>query len=325
MGEAHDEIKPQDSAFSAKISNYIAIARPDHWFKNIFVLPGFLVAVYIAEDIDITRALLVLALGIAATCLIASANYTINEWLDAEFDRQHPTKKKRPSAQGLIVGELVWVQWAVLSVAGLGLSLAIGTGFFACAALLLVMGLLYNVNPIRTKDRVYLDVLSESLNNPIRFMLGWTVVLGSTLPPSSILLAYWMGGAFLMAIKRFAEFRFIDDQALAGRYRVSFKYYTEHSLLASSFFYALTCSFLLGVFLVKYRIEYLLLMPFVAMLFTGYLWIGLRRDSVAQRPEKLYTEKKYVLFIAIMCLSFALLSVLDIPWLNLFLEPTLIE
>ncbi len=35
-----------------------------------------------------------------ATCLIASANYVINEWLDAEFDQFHPTKKVRPVVGG---------------------------------------------------------------------------------------------------------------------------------------------------------------------------------------------------------------------------------
>ena len=73
------------------------------------------------------------------------------------------------------------------------------------------MGIIYNVRPIRSKDRIYLDVLSESINNPLRLLLGWSAVLAGMLPPSSILMAYWMGGAFLMAVKRYAEYRFIND------------------------------------------------------------------------------------------------------------------
>ena len=53
-------------------------------------------------------------------------------------------------------------------------------------------GLVYNVSPIRTKEKVYLDVLSEAVNNPIRLTLGWAMVDSTTLPPSSLLLAYWM-------------------------------------------------------------------------------------------------------------------------------------
>ena len=35
---------------------------------------------------------------------------------------------------------------------------------------------MYNVKPFRFKDIVYLDVIIESLNNPIRF-LGWFIVV----------------------------------------------------------------------------------------------------------------------------------------------------
>ena len=45
-------------------------------------------------------ALLRVLLGVVGTCLITSANYTINEWRDAEFDQHHPAKRHRPSAQG---------------------------------------------------------------------------------------------------------------------------------------------------------------------------------------------------------------------------------
>ena len=52
-----------------------------------------------------------------------------------------------------------------------------------------MMGILYNVEPIRTKDRAYVDVLSESINNPLRFLLGWSAIVSDVLPPSSVLLA----------------------------------------------------------------------------------------------------------------------------------------
>jgi decaprenyl-phosphate phosphoribosyltransferase len=78
------------------------------------------------------------------------------------------------------------------------------------------MGLVYNVKPVRTKDRQYLDVLSESVNNALRVLLGWSAIISDVLPPSSILLAYWMGGAYLMAIKRYSEYRFINSSEQAG-------------------------------------------------------------------------------------------------------------
>ena len=102
------------------------------------------------------------------------------------------------------------------------------------AATLLICGVIYNVPPLRTKDIPFVDVLSESINNPIRLIFGWSMVDQSTLPPASILLAYWMAGAFLMTIKRLAEYREISKShsvAHLHSYRRSFRFYTEQRLL----------------------------------------------------------------------------------------------
>ena len=192
--------------------------------------------------------------------------------------------------------------------------------FLFYAVMLLLMGLVYNVRPLRTKDVIYLDVLSESLNNPLRFLLGWSAIVSDLIPPSSMLLAYWMGGAYLMAIKRYAEYRFIGNPTLAGNYRRSFKSYTEESLLLSSFFYALSAAFFLGVFLIKYRVEFLLAIPFLALLFVWYLKIGMRTDSVTQNPERLYKERPFILYLLVLTIIIALLFFFDLPWLNILVE-----
>lgn len=298
---------------------YINIARPDHWFKNIFMLPGLLLALAVGATLPENFIWIFLS-GVASVCLIASANYTINEWLDAEFDRHHPVKKNRPSVNGGIKAHFVYLQWAILAAIGLYLSYHIKIEFFITNLTLLVMGILYNVNPIRTKDRVYMDVLSEAINNPLRFLLGWYLVVAPLIPPSSVLLSYWMGGAFLMAVKRYAEYRYIDDPARAGLYRKSFVHYTEEKLLLSAFFYALMSAVFLGVFLVKYRIEYLVALPLFAVLFVWYLYIGMQTNSVSQAPEKLYKQKKFVVFVAALGLVAVGLLFVDLPWLHVLLE-----
>ena len=58
-----------------------------------------------------------------------------------------------------------------------------------------MMGIVCNVSLFRTKDEVYLDTLSGSINNPIRFLLVYFVDAPIAMPPSPVLLAYRMGGA----------------------------------------------------------------------------------------------------------------------------------
>ncbi len=317
----------------AGIRDYIAIARPDNWAKNVFMMPGVLFALIIYTTPLEGQLLWRLLVGVAAACLIASANYVINEYLDAEFDKYHPLKSKRTSVVRVVNPALVYTEWFVLAAVGFALGYQISPQFLLMLALLLVMGVLYNVRPFRTKERVYLDVLSESINNPIRFALGWFIVapalpwaklsaltLFNSMPPSSIIVAYWMGGAFLMATKRFAEYRLINNPELAGLYRRSFRYYTEHSLLISMFFYALTSAFFLGIFLIKNRIELLVSFPFFALLFSWYLRIGLLDNSPVQGSEKLYTRKYFMTYVVLFCLLLIVLMFVEIPFLSNLLE-----
>lgn len=323
-GEVGLSVGGKGAAADFRLRDYVAIARPDHWFKNVFMLPGAALAWVLMEPQPVAEVLGLLVLAAISTCLIASANYTINEWLDAETDRHHPVKCHRPSAAGRVRQPWVAVQWAGLALAGLGIAATLSTVFFAAALLLLLMGLVYNVPPVRTKDLAYFDVLSESINNPIRFVLGWAALIGDVLPPSSILLAYWLAGAFLMAVKRYAEFREIGPE-VAGRYRRSFRFYSEETLLTSSVFYALTAAFFLGVFLVKYRIEFLISMPFLALLFAWYLALGQRIPSPAQAPEKLYQETAFVAYVGFVAGLIAALFFIDLPWLATLMEPRLIS
>lgn len=301
----------------ARFSDYVAIARPDHWTKNIFILPGVALA-YVIDSQTVLSSLVFLPIALLSTCFIASANYTINEYLDGKYDRHHPTKCNRPTALGLIKPHYVAIQYVVLVVLGLVLASLFTPMFFYASIFLLIMGLIYNVEPVRSKDRPYIDVLSESINNPIRLVLGWAVVSTLVLPPSSVLLSYWMGGAFLMAVKRYAEYRMIGNASRAGKYRSSFKFYTEEGLLLSAFFYALTSVLFLGIFLIKYKIEFIISFPFIALLFAYYLSISLRMGSAAMNPERLYSEPQflaYVLFLVVLIFGLFFVEITPLQYL----------
>ena len=301
------------------LSQYVRLARIDHWFKNIFMLPGTLLAMMLA-NLSVQSAIVPTIIAVLSVCFLASANYVINEWLDAPYDRHHPTKKDRPSAAGLVKAPYVWIEYLLLVAIGLGLASQLTREFAILAVVFLVMAWIYNVHPMRAKDRVFLDVLTESINNPLRLLLGWTALVSGILPPSSILLAYWMGGAFLMTVKRYAEYRSIDDPMRAGLYRRSFKGYTELTLLLASFFYALTSAFFLGIFLIKYRVELLLTFPLFALLFVWYMAIGMQPNSTAQAPEGLYREKSFLGYVAFLAAIVLTLFFVDLPWLEVLTE-----
>jgi 4-hydroxybenzoate polyprenyltransferase len=293
------------------ITPYVKIARFDHWFKNIFMLPGIVVALFAQPDLLSQQLGMRVLFAILLTGIIASSNYILNEVLDAKYDALHPVKKFRPVPSGQVSKPIALIQWIVFAVIGIGFSSLLGSKYFIIALSLWIMGCIYNIPPIRSKDKPYFDVLSESVNNPIRLMLGWYATGIAILPPLSLLLAYWMIGAFFMAIKRFAEFRMIQNPTVSASYRRSFSYYNEEKLLKSIVYYATAFGLFFGIFLIRYRMELILSIPFIAGFMTWYIHLGFLDNSPAQNPERLYKERGFVLY-CLLCSS-VLLFLLFVP------------
>ena len=82
------------------IEPYIKIARFDHWFKNVFMIPGIVVAFYAQPELLDGSVVLKIIIAFLATGFVASSNYVINELLDAPYDALHPVKKHRPIPSG---------------------------------------------------------------------------------------------------------------------------------------------------------------------------------------------------------------------------------
>ncbi len=306
------------------VKTYIRIMRLDHWIKQLFILPGAAFAVFALPDADLRRSLIRLALGFLSTCFIASANYVINEWLDREFDRFHPVKKHRSIVENGADPRIVYLLYAALTAAGFLLGALLGTPFIYMEIWLWVMGLLYNVKPFRTKDIPFVDVLTESINNAIRLLIGWFIVTDAYFPPVSLVLGYWFAGAFLMATKRFSEYRMINNPEMAGLYRKSFRHYTEKSLMLSSFFYGMYSTMFLGIFLIKYNVNLIFLMPCLIGLFCYYFLLSFKEDSAAQKPEKLFHEKGLMKYVLLLILLFLILLRVRVPILDHFTTTELI-
>jgi len=292
---------------------YVQIARVDHWFKNVFMILGVVLAMFYEPSVASWPSVVPLFIAVLATCLVASSNYVLNELLDGPNDLLHPEKRFRPVPSGRVRPVLAYAEWLLLAAAGFGLALSLNRYFFASAAWLWLMGIAYNVPPLRTKEWPYLDVLSESVNNPIRLLLGWFALVSATFPPVSLAVSYWMVGAFFMAMKRYAEYRHIGDPKVAAAYRGSFAYYTEERLLISLFFYATTCALFAGIFIVRYHPELILFAPLAAGLFAYYMKLGLQPDSPVQNPEKLYRQRGFMIYLIVCTVTFIVLMFTSIP------------
>jgi 4-hydroxybenzoate polyprenyltransferase len=293
--------------------------RVDHWFKNVFVLPGVVVALSAQDSIDWSALAWRLPVGLLATCVVASSNYVINEVLDAPSDLHHPVKRLRPVPSGAVDVRVAYVLWIALMVLGVAIGSLVSAYVGATLFGLWVAGCAYNIPPLRTKDVPYLDVLTEAINNPLRMLVGWFIVSSSPVPPVSLLVSYWMIGCYFMALKRFAEYRDMADRRDAHvRYRRSFAHYDDRRLLVSVMFYGSTAMLFFGAFAVRYRIELILAFPLIALIMAMYLHLAFESSSPVEHPEKLYRQRGLMIAVVACTVWMVVLLFVDVGALGDF-------
>jgi len=281
------------------INAYLSVIRPDHWLKNVFILFGHGAAfVLLGMHLNWHLTWLVI-LSLLPACFVASANYVLNEILDAPFDRLHPTKKARAVASGDAKEGVLWVLMGLLLVGGFVVAWPFfNTAYLVSLLLLFLSGLVYNVPPLRLKDRAFMDVIAESFNNPIRLWLGWYAIAPqNSFPPLSIIMAWWMFGALLMTGKRYAEYRFINSPERSGAYRRSFKTYTEKSLLIAMITYANLFCFCAGTAVAVYRPNLVFAFPAVVAAIIAYFNTAITSQGARLEPEQLLKSPLLILCI----------------------------
>src|SRR5437763_9529241 len=126
--------------------------------------------------------------------------------------------------------------------------------------------------------------------------------------------------AFPMSSNPYSEYRSIADRATAGAYRSSFRHYDEQKLLISMFFYTTCFALFLGIFIIRYHLELILIFPLVAGFVSYYLHIAFKPESAAQNPEHLYREKGLMAYLGVCVVVFVTLMFIHIPamyaWFN---------
>lgn len=298
------------------INNYLSLFRFDHIIKQLFVIPGIILAIALGYEANLMN----IVLGLFCVQFAASSNYIINEWLDRKYDLYNPKKKNRPSVTNKVKKKVVFTLYGVTTLSVIFLSYLINLYFFYTIVFFLIMGILYNVEPFRTKDVAFLDVISESINNPIRLLLGYFMFEVGEILPSSLIIFYWSAGAFLMTCKRLAEYNSINKSILI-KYRKSFENYSKQNLMMLIYFFSMIAISMITIFMIKYKIEFIFFIISLIILFVFYFNLSLKPNSIVQNVEYLYKEKSLmmilifivIIFLVSLFLNFELLEILEKP------------
>ena len=281
--------------------------RLDHWHKNLFTLLGSLGAIAYFHIPLSKIGWWGIILGLFLSCLLSSVNYVINEFLDASFDALHPIKRQRPIPSGKINPEKLFFIAGLMLVAAILISdLWMPRPFSLFLALFFLSGLLYNLQPVRAKDIVFLDVIVESLNNPIRLCLGWYALEHlNKFPPLSLIICFWVFGAYLMTAKRYAEVQKISKTE-AENYRPVYRVYTARSLIFIMHVYSLLTLLSFIWISIKYKPAFLYFLPFAIAFFVWFYILTTQKGSFVSNPEKIYINKPFLAF-CIVSLTFLII------------------
>lgn len=173
------------------------LMRIPQWVKNLFIfVPAFFAEK--ATDWQVEADLLI---SFMAFSLMTSCVYIINDYLDIDSDRQHPTKSKRPLAAGIINKQQAILMLVFLFFTSISLAFIAKQGLLIILFCYLVMNVLYS---FKLKHIALLDITIISLGFLLRIFAGGVVAV---VPISKWLILMVFLLAMLLALaKRRDEF-----------------------------------------------------------------------------------------------------------------------
>jgi 4-hydroxybenzoate polyprenyltransferase len=181
--------------------------RPRQWGKNLFVFAGVIFSQHLFSPLILT------ALGaFAIFCALSGAIYLLNDVADAEKDRLHPSKRKRPVASGALAPATALGAGLLILGGGLALSFWL-SGRFGLVAL--AYGALLTAYSVWLKHLVILDVLTVAVGFVLRAVAGAVAIdveISGWLLICTVLVAL-----FLALGKRRHEYLALRGEAAAHR------------------------------------------------------------------------------------------------------------
>jgi 4-hydroxybenzoate polyprenyltransferase len=273
--------------------------RPKQWTKNAVVFMAFLFSVHMSwepGEPDTWRDLVFRA-GLTALvfCVVAGADYLVNDTKDRHADALHPRKRHRPIAAGLLSPKAAMIWAAGLWAGGIAVAFAIDwrTGAVVVGYIVLMLAYTYVL-----KYQVILDVMVIAAGFVLRAMAGAYAVDVPISPWLYVVTA--LGALFIAVTKRRAEVATLV--AAAVDHRSVLADYTP--ALVDQMTSMVTASTVIAYALYTFTAENLpknhammLTIPFVAYGIFRYLYLSLTRNEGGSPEEVLLKDIPLILTV----------------------------
>lgn len=201
-----------NSSKASVLLSWIRLLRPKQWLKNTIVF----IPLVFAKDLLNPALLVKSVIAFICFCALSSGIYIINDVIDRDKDRKHPTKRSRPIAAGKIaVKSAVIASVVLLFVAILG-SLWFQITFGIIAIAYVVLELSYS---LKLRNIAFLDAFCVAGGFILR-LAGGTVAIGA---PYSIWAFMCIGfmALFISFAKRRTELLQLGEESANHREALS--------------------------------------------------------------------------------------------------------
>jgi 4-hydroxybenzoate polyprenyltransferase len=272
--------------------------RVKQWTKNLLLFAGLLFAAKLSDGSRWVEAWAVFFVY----CAASSAAYLVNDVRDAERDRLHPVKRRRPVAAGSLSPRTALLLAVVLAAAAFAGAVALGPAAVAFVAGFLTLQLAYSFG---LKLVVGLDVFAIAALFTVRAAAGAEAVHVRVSP--WLLACTAVLAVFLALAKRRGE--------LAGGSHAGRRVLAHYSLPVLDRLLPLVAVVAVGLysayaFAARDSLEMGLTIPFVVAALVRYL-VLVRRDGLGERPEEvLLTDAPILLAVGSWALTAALVLAL---------------
>ena len=139
--------------------------RPKQWAKNIFIFT----ALVFDKKLFVPPLILRTLAAFVLFCLLSSSVYLINDLVDIERDRQHPTKRNRPLPSGKLKPSVAIVAAILFMTIAISLGFVLEPRFGTVEVIYLATMIAYS---FWLKNIVILDVLTIAAGFVLRVMAG---------------------------------------------------------------------------------------------------------------------------------------------------------
>lgn len=291
---------------------WLRVLRVHQWMKNFLLF----VPLFAAHQFNSFGTWQALILAFFSFSLCASTVYIANDLLDLESDRQHPRKRSRPFASGLLPAWAGVILAPILLLTCLALARPVGGSFVSWLLSYFVLTCAYSWG---LKRLVLVDCLTLAVLYTLRIVAGAAA--------ASMVLSFWLlaFSVFLFLslafVKRYAE---LEEQVLNGKQIIHGRgYYASDAPLVQTL--GITSGYsavlVLALYLNSDAVVKLYRLPesiwgavLIMLFWISWMWMQAHRGNMHDDPLMFAVKDKASLFAGVAFAVILMIGTVGLPW-----------